>query len=98
MVKRRFKKARRAGKKKMPLAATAGVLAPIAMIATSGRDARGMAKDTVLAYTGFNVDSREFHIGSAWGLMAVAAGVGVSMLASKTGANRYLSGIPFVRI
>ena len=98
MARRRYKKARRSGKRKMPIAATMGAVAPAAIVLTSGRDARGMMKDGILAYTGFNIDSKEFHIGSAWGLMAAAAGVGVSMLASKSGANRYLSGIPFVKI
>jgi len=97
MAKRRYKKSRGHSKRKIPIAATLGAVAPAVMIATSGRDARGMAKDAVLAYTGFNVDSKEFHIGSAYGLMAIAAGAGVSMAASKFGLNRYIQ-VPMFKL
>ena len=101
MAKRRGKKRSGSRRKKIPLAATAGVasaLLPIAGMAMTG-NLQEAGNALASRFTGFDPGSGTFSIANlALGLLPIVLGATVSMAVSKAGLNRYLSGIPFIKI
>lgn len=104
-VRRIYRRGRRS--KKIPLAATLGLASGI--FETSGYWA-GSAYDRLMAgdignavnvlkeqYLGI-VEGGKFDIMRAHGLRNAAIGIGISMLASKLGANKYIQKIPFIKL
>jgi hypothetical protein len=94
------KKKRRGGKRKYSLAAISGAaaaLVPPIMQVISG-DPVGGASRLAQGFTGFDPTTGQFNPAALMtGLVPLALGAGVAMLASKTGINRYLN-LPFVKI
>lgn len=85
-------KKRRSGRRKIPLAATAGLIgAVLPMVGLAiGGDFEGAGKALVAGFT--------TPAGLKTTVMPILIGAGVSMMASKIGINRYLSGIPLVKL
>lgn len=93
------RKKKRRGKRKIPLAATAGAvgaLLPIIQVAMSGNFAEA-GNTLVRGFTGFDPASGFNPAHLAGGLIPMILGAGVSMLASKSGINRYVQ-IPMIKI
>ena len=93
---------RRRASKKIPLAATAGVVGsfarPIGTLLSGGSPEFAMYQ-FVEGMTGYYPPNQSFDISRLrFGLLPILMGCGVSMLASKFGLNRYLRHVPFVKI
>jgi len=91
-------KKKRSGRRnqKIPIAASLGAAA-FAWNAYSGYKAQGVPG---MVLNTIGVDAKG-NFNSSYlkkGMVPLGIGVGISMLASKTGANRYISKIPFVKI
>lgn len=95
------RKKKRRYRKKIPLAATAGLIGavlPLVDKAIKG-DLTGAGKAAVRNFTGVKIEEGKFDPSFLWhGLLPIAIGAGISMAASKLGLNRYLQGVPFVKI
>lgn len=92
------KKSRRKAKTKIPMAATIGAIGS-GMYAYK-RIAAGDVS-TLMAEMSFGASKGNFQLThpGAWALYGpVVVGATVSAVASKLGLNRYLRGIPFVKI
>lgn len=93
------RKKRSRGRKKIPLAAAAGVagaLIPIAHTAITG-NLIGAGQQLVAGFTGLTPQGWN-PAAMATGVLPIVAGALVSMAASKLGINRYLSGIPLIKV
>jgi len=100
MARRRYAK-RRGGhrSKKVPLGATMGLIAPLIPVFTASGTLEGKMNYVVGAYTGYDMVSKTWSAENMKrGLVPLAAGVGVSMLASKMKVNRYLAAVPFIKL
>jgi len=91
-------KKKRSGRRntKIPVAASLGAAA-FAWNAYSGYKTQGVPG---MVLNTIGVDSKG-NFNSSYlkkSMIPLAVGVGVSMLASKTGANKYISKIPFLKI
>lgn len=87
-------KTRRHARQKIPMLATAGIVA-YAVNAYNGYKQAGV---NGLSYNTIGVSEGKFHLDQfGRNVMAPAAGIAGSMLAAKFGANRYISKIPFFK-
>lgn len=94
------KRKKRGGKRKYSLAAIGGAAAALvpSIMQAVGGDPVGAAIGVGEKFTGFNAASGTFNPAALMqGLVPIALGAGIAMLASKTGLNRYLR-LPFVKI
>ena len=91
MTKRRKKGGRR--KQKIPLAATAGMIIGIKNLYDAYRVSPANA---MMALTGLNVNMK-FDWRTATATIPMVAGAGVSMVAAKSGLNRYIK-IPYIKL
>lgn len=84
--------------RKIPLAATAGLVSSIlpALSNLVAGNFEGAAQEFGY-FAGATPGGFNFGVMAAK-ILPIIAGAGVSMAASKLGLNRYLSGIPFVKI
>ena len=81
--------------RKIPLLATAGA----AVFALHAYDGYKQSGANGFAYNTIGVSQGTFHMDTfVANMMPLVAGVGGSMLASKTKANRYLAGIPMIKL
>ena len=78
-------------RQKIPLAATIGMIAALKMT----WDARSSPMGMMALWTGWDGSNWKWNRASA--LMAAGAGGAASMVAAKSGINRYIK-IPFVKI
>ncbi|GAH05178.1 unnamed protein product [marine sediment metagenome] len=98
MARRRKKQGRR--KRKVSLFAVGGAVAALAYL-WSAYAAGGTFQDKgnrmFSSLTGIDLFNKSFNIWDAQAGIALAGGAGASMVAAKTGLNRYLN-IPFFKL
>ena len=98
MARRRKKGVRR--KRKISLLAAGGAVAAFAFLwgaQKAGTGYKDKANRIFKSLTGIDLVHRQFNIWSAEAGLALFAGAGGSMLAAKTGLNRYLN-IPYFKL
>ena len=98
MARRRKKNGSR--KRKISLLSVGGAVAAIAFLWGAQKAGTGLpdkANRIFASLTGINLRARDFNIWNAQAGIALFAGAGASMLAAKTGLNRYLS-IPYFKL
>lgn len=75
-----------------------GAFANPIQIAMSG-NMLGAADEAIAGITGYSISKQNWsHLRLKRGLLPILVGGGVSMIASKSGINRQLAGIPYVKI